>query len=174
MLALNHTASEFTCRWTSVVMLISHVYLPEMVFSTTRDEQIPVSPACPCWVYTLGKTCSTYKQSDNKWQCFSADEIWHGKTTNRKTKKPQSIFCKLCCKSPWTTCIFLCCLALHILSWPVVKNTENSLLGLLHQQMLIRATHNQSSSSLKWSFHLSPKCTWACFTIPTSHLFQWV
>lgn len=45
---------------------------------------------------------------------------------------------------------------------------------LLHQQMLIRANHKQSSSSLKWSFHLSSKRMWACFTIPTSHLFQWV
>lgn len=84
------------------------------------------------------------------------------------------IFCKLCCKCSRTTCVFLFSLALHLLMWSVIKNTENPLPGLLHQQMLIRATHNQSSSSPKWSFHLSSKCTWACFTILTSHLFQWV
>lgn len=96
------------------------------------------------------------------------------KTGKEKLKTTLGIFCKLCCKSSWTTCIFLFSLALRILTWSVIKNTENPLPGLLHQQMLIRATHNHSSSSLKWSFHLSSKRMWACFAIPTSHLFQWV
>lgn len=47
------------------------MHLPEMAFSSTRDEQIPGSPAYTWGVYTSGKSCGMYKQSDNKAICDS-------------------------------------------------------------------------------------------------------
>ena len=63
MLALNHTASGFTNRCTLVVMLSFHMHLPEMVFSATRDKQIPGTPVDTWRVYPSRKSCGMYKQS---------------------------------------------------------------------------------------------------------------
>lgn len=135
----------------------SRAGLSETVFTTARDKQISRTLAYTCGaIYTLGKSCGMYKQSDK----FISDNalvlmkfVQHWSTTKRKRKMNtlNTLWAKyLCCKLAQTTCIFLFCLALHNLMWSVIKNTKNPLPGLLHQQMLIRANHTQSS--LKWSF----------------------
>lgn len=72
-------------------MLSFQVYLPETLFSTTGDKQIPGAPVYT-WggIYTSGKSCGMYKQSDDKSVCANAlvqvEFVWRGNTTKRKRK----------------------------------------------------------------------------------------